>query len=113
MARTLNDVVASLPRRERMKIKARTHTLIAEEMSLRDLRKAIGKTPVSDPPQMKRSWSGDPRSSDHEHLSNGGASVLLIGDVSTGAATGTKTRHWSGAPPARRRLRSKTHKRSG
>ena len=43
MARTLNEVVASLPRRERMKIEARADTLIAEEMSLRDLRKAIGK----------------------------------------------------------------------
>jgi hypothetical protein len=69
MARTLNEVVASLPRRERTKIEARAHTLIAEEMSLRDLRKAIGKTPVSAPPLTKLSWSGDPRSPDHEHLS--------------------------------------------
>lgn len=44
MARTLNEVVASLPRRERTKIEARAQALIAEEMSLRDLRKAIGKT---------------------------------------------------------------------
>ena len=44
MARTLNEVVASLPRRERTRIEARTRALIAEEMSLRDLRKAIGKT---------------------------------------------------------------------
>jgi len=44
MVRTLNEVVASLPRRERLKIEARAHTLIAEEISLRDLRKAIGKT---------------------------------------------------------------------
>jgi len=44
MARMLNEVVASLPRRERMKIEARADRLIAEEMSLRDLRKAIGET---------------------------------------------------------------------
>lgn len=47
MARTLNEVVASLPRRERMKIEVRAQELIAEEMSLRDLRKAIGKTQAS------------------------------------------------------------------
>ena len=46
MVRTLNEVVDSLPRRERTKIEARAHTLIAEEMSLRDLRKAICKIPV-------------------------------------------------------------------
>ena len=44
MARTVNEVVASLSRRERTKIEARAQTLVAEEMSLRDLRKAIGKT---------------------------------------------------------------------
>jgi transcriptional regulator with XRE-family HTH domain len=38
------EVVASLPRRERTKIEARARVFIAEEMSLRDLRKAIGKT---------------------------------------------------------------------
>jgi hypothetical protein len=44
MASKLKKVGASLPRRERTKIKARACALIAEEMSLRDLRKAIGKT---------------------------------------------------------------------
>jgi len=44
MARTLNEVIADLPKEERKKIAARSAQLIAEEMSLRDLRKAIGKT---------------------------------------------------------------------
>ena len=44
MPRTLNEVVGSLPERERVKIEARARELIAEEMSLQDLRKAIRKT---------------------------------------------------------------------
>ena len=44
MPRTLNDFVASLPKEERERIEARAQDLIAEEMSLQDLRKAIGKT---------------------------------------------------------------------
>ncbi len=44
MARTLNELIAGLPEDERKKIKARSERLIAEEMSLRDLRRAIGKT---------------------------------------------------------------------
>ena len=44
MPRTLNEVIASLPQAERAMIKARARELIAEEMSLQDLRKAIGKT---------------------------------------------------------------------
>ena len=44
MARTLNQVVAALPASERRKIEARARQLIAEEMSLQDLRKAVGKT---------------------------------------------------------------------
>jgi len=44
MPRTLDEVIASLPGRERAKIEARARELIAEEMSLQDLRKAIGKT---------------------------------------------------------------------
>lgn len=44
MARTLNEVVASLPEAERTKIASRARELIAEEMSLQELRKAIGKT---------------------------------------------------------------------
>ncbi len=44
MPRTLNEVIASLPEKERVKIEARARELVAEEMSLQDLRKAIGKT---------------------------------------------------------------------
>lgn len=44
MPRTLNEVIASLPEAERATIEARARELIAEEMSLQDLRKAIGKT---------------------------------------------------------------------
>lgn len=44
MPRTLREFVASLPEDERTKIEARTAELIAEEMSLRELRKAMGQT---------------------------------------------------------------------
>jgi hypothetical protein len=44
MPRTLKSIIARLPRGERAKIKARAKELIAEEMSLRSLRKSIGKT---------------------------------------------------------------------
>lgn len=44
MPRTLNEAIALLPKEERTKIEARARELIAEEMSLQDLRKAIGKT---------------------------------------------------------------------
>jgi hypothetical protein len=44
MPHTLNEFVASLPEGERRKIAARARELVAEEMSLQDLRKAIGKT---------------------------------------------------------------------
>ncbi len=44
MPRTLDKVIAALRASERRRIKARAQTLIAEEMSLRELRKAIGKT---------------------------------------------------------------------
>ena len=44
MPRTLNEVIAALPAKDRAKIAARAAELIAEEMSLRDLRKAVGKT---------------------------------------------------------------------
>ena len=47
MARSLGEVIAALPESERNKIKSRTEELVAEEMSLRDLRKAIGKTQTS------------------------------------------------------------------
>jgi hypothetical protein len=44
MAQTLKEVIAGLPAHERRKIKTRAAQLIAEEMSLQDLRKAIGTT---------------------------------------------------------------------
>lgn len=44
MVRTLNEVIASLPEAERAKIEVRARERIAEEMSLQELRKAIGKT---------------------------------------------------------------------
>jgi hypothetical protein len=44
MPRTLDEVIAKLPEGDRAKIEARAQELIAEEMSLRKLRKAIGKT---------------------------------------------------------------------
>ena len=44
MPRTLNQVIASVSETERGKIEARARELIVEEMSLQDLRKAIGKT---------------------------------------------------------------------
>ena len=47
MGVSLNEVLAALPRGERAAIKARTAELVAQEMSLRDLRKAFGKTQVA------------------------------------------------------------------
>lgn len=44
MAKTLNEFMNTLPAGERRKIEARAKQLVAEEMSLRDLRKAIGRT---------------------------------------------------------------------
>jgi len=47
MGRILADVITSLPKNERTKIEARSKELIAEEMSIQQLRKAIGKTQTS------------------------------------------------------------------
>lgn len=44
MARPLNEKIAELPAARREKVKARAAELIAEEMSLRELRRAMGKT---------------------------------------------------------------------
>jgi hypothetical protein len=44
MAKSLKSVIAGLPAPERASIRARARELIAEEMSLKDLRKAVGKT---------------------------------------------------------------------
>ena len=46
MARTLSDKVQQLPAARRKKVEARADVLIAEEMSLRDLRKAMNRTQV-------------------------------------------------------------------
>ena len=46
MATTLARKIGALPRARRTKIKARTAELLAEEMSLRALRKALGQTQV-------------------------------------------------------------------
>jgi len=46
MPRTLKEIIAALPENERRRIEARAEQLIAEEMSLQALRKAIGKTQV-------------------------------------------------------------------
>lgn len=47
MARTLDDKMKSLPARRRHRIEARAAELIAEELSLRDLRKAMARTQTS------------------------------------------------------------------
>ncbi len=47
MGVSLDDVLARLPRKERDTVTARTAALVAQEMSLRDLRKALGKTQVA------------------------------------------------------------------
>jgi len=46
MARTLKAIIGRLPAAERRQIAARAKKLIAEEMSLREVRKAVGKTQV-------------------------------------------------------------------
>ena len=46
MAKSLNEKISELPAGRRKKIEARAAELIAEEMSLRDLRKAMSRTQV-------------------------------------------------------------------
>lgn len=46
MTRTLNTMIERLPAAERRQIAARAKELISEEMSLKDVRKAVGKTQV-------------------------------------------------------------------
>ncbi|MCC7249999.1 MAG: helix-turn-helix domain-containing protein [Lysobacter sp.] len=46
MTRTLADKLQQLPASRRKKVRARAAELIAEEMSLRDLRKALSRTQV-------------------------------------------------------------------
>lgn len=47
MARMIDEMIATLPKAERRAIAARARELIAEEMSLQALRKAMGKTQVA------------------------------------------------------------------
>ncbi len=47
MGKTLAQMLETLPADEREAIKARTRELIAEELTLRDLRKAMDKTQVA------------------------------------------------------------------
>jgi hypothetical protein len=47
MGRTLDDWIDSLPPQERHRVEERAAELIADEMSLRDLRKAMKKTQVA------------------------------------------------------------------
>lgn len=44
MARTLEEMMAALPERRRVKVEARAAELIAEEQTLQDLRRAMKKT---------------------------------------------------------------------
>ena len=44
MAKTLNEMLAELPPERRSRVHARTQELIAEEMTLSELRKVMGKT---------------------------------------------------------------------
>lgn len=44
MGRTLNQKIARLPAKRRAQVKARAAELIAEELSLQDLRKAMNRT---------------------------------------------------------------------
>jgi len=46
MGVTLKEMMSRLPAEERRKIEARAQELIAEELTLQDLRKAMGKTQV-------------------------------------------------------------------
>jgi hypothetical protein len=47
MARTIDEIITTLPKAERDAITARARELIAEEMSLQAIRKAMGKTQVA------------------------------------------------------------------
>lgn len=47
MGVSLDEMLAQLPASEREAVQARATELIAQEMSLRDLRKALGKTQVT------------------------------------------------------------------
>lgn len=46
MGRTVSQKIAALPAKRRAKVKARAVELVAEEMSLQDLRKAMSRTQV-------------------------------------------------------------------
>ena len=52
MARTLEQELRKLPRKRRAKVDARAAELIAEELSLREIRKALNRTQVELAKQM-------------------------------------------------------------
>ena len=45
MARTINEIIATLPKADRDKIEARARELVAEQMTLRRLREVGGHPP--------------------------------------------------------------------
>ncbi|MGB5102272.1 MAG: XRE family transcriptional regulator [Steroidobacteraceae bacterium] len=47
VGRTVNEVIAGLPAGQRRAVRKRAASLIADELSLRDLRKALGLTQVT------------------------------------------------------------------
>jgi hypothetical protein len=47
MPKTLKEFAATLPKEERKKVEARARQIVAEEMSLQALRKAVGKTQIA------------------------------------------------------------------
>lgn len=53
MPKALKDIIAALPKAEQERIKARGEQLVAEEMSLQELRKSIGKTQTAIAKQLK------------------------------------------------------------
>jgi len=46
MGKSLNEMIAALPPERRRKVEARANELITEELTLRELRKALGRTQV-------------------------------------------------------------------
>jgi transcriptional regulator with XRE-family HTH domain len=58
MTRKLEEIIAALPPRERAAVEARAAEILAEEMSLRELRKAMRKTQVSVAKKLNLSQDG-------------------------------------------------------
>ena len=69
MARTLNEVMKSLPKARQAKVEARAKELIAEEASLQDLHKAFGLTQVTHGEKAQsRPGHGLARRETHRHV---------------------------------------------